>query len=37
MAQTKNGKKKVYVKGFSYMTQSGKEVTVKTHYRSTPN
>jgi hypothetical protein len=36
MSQTKAGKKKVYVEGYSYM-KDGKKVTVKTHYRSTPN
>jgi hypothetical protein len=37
MAQTKSGKKKVYVKGYTYKSKSGKKVTVKTHYRSTSN
>lgn len=34
MAKTASGKKKVYVKGYSYI-RNGKKVTVKTHYRST--
>ena len=37
MAQTKDGKKKVYVKGYEYKTSSGKIVKVPKHYRSTPN
>ena len=36
MAQTKEGKKKVYVGPYTYM-RKGKLVTVKKHYRSTPN
>lgn len=37
MAKTKDGKKVVYVKGYSYKTASGKIVKVPSHYRSTPN
>lgn len=36
MAQTRGGKKKVYVEGYTYK-RNGKVVTVKTHYLSTPN
>lgn len=37
MAQTSAGKKKVYVKGYTYKTKSGKTVKVPNHYRSTPD
>ncbi len=34
MAKTKAGKKKIYVRGYTYV-KNGKKVTVRTHYRST--
>ena len=37
MAKTNEGKKKVYVKAYTYKTASGRIVKVDTHYRSTPN
>ena len=37
MGKTKEGKKKVYVKGYTYKSKSGKTVKVDTHYRSTPD
>ncbi len=37
MAKTGEGKKKVYVKPYTYKTSSGKKVKVDKHYRSTPN
>jgi hypothetical protein len=35
MAKTASGKKKVYVKGYTYTNSKGKRVKVSTHYRST--
>ena len=35
MAKTASGKKKVYVKGYTYTNSKGKRVKVPTHYRST--
>lgn len=37
MAKTGEGKKKVYVHGYSYRDKNGKKVKVAPHYRSTPN
>lgn len=37
MAKTCQGKKKVYVRSYSYVNSKGVKVVVGVHYRSTPN
>lgn len=37
MAQTRNGKKIVYVHSYIRINPDGREVVVRQHYRSTPN
>ena len=37
MAQTKQGKKIVHVRGYSFVNFKGIKVTVGTYRRSTPN